>query len=93
MDAFQGDQNIGYYRLYANLKRNEDAVQELNIFVKERIGIEDELLKFLNKNLHRVSWMFRISTSDFIFRSIHLLPTKVHSVNFSDWFLQQSLVC
>jgi hypothetical protein len=56
MDAFQGENHIGYYRLYANLKRNEDAVHELNIFVKERIGIEDELLKVLNKNLHRVSW-------------------------------------
>ncbi|KAI6184307.1 FCH domain only protein 2 [Aphelenchoides bicaudatus] len=52
---FWGEQNLGYYRLYANLKRNEDAIQELNIFVKERIQIEDELLKFLNKNLHRVN--------------------------------------
>lgn len=56
---FQGDKNLGYNRLYGNLKRNEDVVQELSVFVKERISVEDELLKFLNKNLNRVGCLCR----------------------------------
>lgn len=57
-EDFQGEQNLGYHRLYNNLKRNEDVVQELSVFVKERINVEDELLKFLTKNLNRVCSTF-----------------------------------
>jgi hypothetical protein len=55
---FQGEKNLGYSRLYGNLKRNEDVVQELSVFVKERISAEEELLKFLTKNLSRVGAFF-----------------------------------
>lgn len=41
--------------LYENLKRGEDTLQDLSVFVKERISLEEETLRFLTKNLNRVS--------------------------------------
>lgn len=55
IEKLQGEKHIGYHALYENLKKGEDCCQELATFVKERINLEEDLLKFLNKSLIRVS--------------------------------------
>jgi hypothetical protein len=52
----QGDRHHGFFILYGHVKKNEDTLRELILFIKERISIEDEVLKFMNKNLNRVSY-------------------------------------
>ncbi|KAH7727193.1 protein F56D12.6 [Aphelenchoides avenae] len=54
-ECFWGDKHIGYHVLYENLKKGEADCQEFSTFVKERINIEDDLLKVLTKNLNRVN--------------------------------------
>uniref|UniRef100_A0A914HXW2 F-BAR domain-containing protein n=1 Tax=Globodera rostochiensis TaxID=31243 RepID=A0A914HXW2_GLORO len=52
---FWGDKHIGYNVLYENMKKGEESVHELLTFLKERINVEDDLLKSLGKSLHRVN--------------------------------------
>ncbi|CAD5211590.1 unnamed protein product [Bursaphelenchus okinawaensis] len=54
-EHFWGDRHIGFHVLYENIKKGEDNVQDLSIFVKERISLEEETLKFLQKNINRVN--------------------------------------
>ncbi|KAI6242960.1 FCH domain only protein 2 [Aphelenchoides fujianensis] len=54
-DHFWGDRHIGYHVLYDNLKRNEQAIDELNLFVKDNISIQDDFLKFLGKTVNRLN--------------------------------------
>uniref|UniRef100_A0A915EGG6 F-BAR domain only protein 2 n=1 Tax=Ditylenchus dipsaci TaxID=166011 RepID=A0A915EGG6_9BILA len=53
-EHFWGEKHIGYHVLYENLKKGEDTVHELGTFVKERISMEDDMLKSLNKSINRV---------------------------------------
>ncbi|VDK67391.1 unnamed protein product [Litomosoides sigmodontis] len=46
---FWGQKHHGYHVLYENLKHEEESVQELAQFVKERATYEEEWNKFLNK--------------------------------------------
>lgn len=55
---FQGDKHVGYHVLYENLKRGEDSVQELSTFVKDRISLEEDILKYLNKSIIRVCFWY-----------------------------------
>ncbi|PIC49625.1 hypothetical protein B9Z55_008171 [Caenorhabditis nigoni] len=41
--------------LQENLKRSEDTVAEVAQFVKERLSVEDEYVKAINRNVHKVS--------------------------------------
>uniref|UniRef100_A0A7E4VJ99 MHD domain-containing protein n=1 Tax=Panagrellus redivivus TaxID=6233 RepID=A0A7E4VJ99_PANRE len=54
-EHFWGDRHAGYHVLYENLKKGEDAVQELSTFVKDRISLEEDLHKSLNKSLMRIN--------------------------------------
>lgn len=51
---FQGQKHHGYHVLYENLKHEEESVQELAQFVKERATYEEEWNKFLNKCIAKV---------------------------------------
>lgn len=50
----QGQKHHGYHVLYENLKHEEESVQELAQFVKERATYEEEWNKFLNKCIAKV---------------------------------------
>uniref|UniRef100_A0A914YGR4 F-BAR domain-containing protein n=1 Tax=Panagrolaimus superbus TaxID=310955 RepID=A0A914YGR4_9BILA len=54
-EHFWGEKHIGYNTLYENLKRGEDSVQELSSFVKDRISLEEDIFKSLNKSLIKVN--------------------------------------
>ncbi|KAI6172033.1 FCH domain only protein 2 [Aphelenchoides besseyi] len=54
-DHFWGERHIGYHALYENLKRNENAVEELNLFIKEHVNFHDVLLKHLGRSVNRVN--------------------------------------
>uniref|UniRef100_A0AAF5RW76 MHD domain-containing protein n=1 Tax=Wuchereria bancrofti TaxID=6293 RepID=A0AAF5RW76_WUCBA len=48
-EHFWGEKHHGYHVLYENLKHEEESVQELAQFIKERAAYEEEWNKFLNK--------------------------------------------
>ncbi|VBB25652.1 unnamed protein product [Acanthocheilonema viteae] len=52
---FWGQKHHGYHVLYENLKHEEESVQELAQFVKERATYEEEWNKFLNKCIAKTS--------------------------------------
>ncbi|CAI4223166.1 unnamed protein product [Auanema sp. JU1783] len=51
---FWGDKNHGFQILYYNLKKGEDAINEVAQFVKERLTVEEEYTKLLNRTVNRV---------------------------------------
>ncbi|CAO4367917.1 unnamed protein product [Caenorhabditis nigoni] len=54
-DHFWGEKHHGFQVLQENLKRSEDTVAEVAQFVKERLSVEDEYVKAINRNVHKVS--------------------------------------
>jgi hypothetical protein len=54
-EHFWGEKHVGYHVLYENLKKGEDTVQEFSTFVKDRISLEEDIFKYLNKSLIRVN--------------------------------------
>jgi len=58
MLLFKGEKCIGYNVLYDNMKKGEETVQEFVNFLKERIGMEEDILKCLGKNLNKVYKIF-----------------------------------
>ncbi|VDK61231.1 unnamed protein product [Onchocerca ochengi] len=52
---FWGQKHHGYHVLYENLKHEEESVQELAQFVKERAAYEEEWHKFLNKSIAKTN--------------------------------------
>lgn len=60
IDLFQGEKHHGYHVLYENLKHEEDSVQELAQFLKERASFEEETTKFYSKCIARVRARWKI---------------------------------
>ncbi|PAV85088.1 hypothetical protein WR25_04508 [Diploscapter pachys] len=52
---FWGDKHHGFQVLYENTKKGEESAQELSIFIKERLQLEDEYSKMLVKSMNKVS--------------------------------------
>ncbi|VDD91389.1 unnamed protein product [Enterobius vermicularis] len=52
-EHFWGDKHHGYQILYENLKRGEEAVQELAQFLKDRTSFEEESSKFFSKSVNK----------------------------------------
>lgn len=52
-DHFWGEKHHGYQILYENLKRGEDAVQELAQFLKDRSSFEEEIGKFFTRTVNK----------------------------------------
>ncbi|KAF7635169.1 hypothetical protein Mgra_00005455 [Meloidogyne graminicola] len=52
---FWGEKHIGYNVLYDHMKKGQDAVHELFNFIKERISMEDDILKCLGRHLTKVN--------------------------------------
>ena len=42
--------------LQENLKKSEETVAEVAQFVKERLSVEDEYVKAINRTVHKVSF-------------------------------------
>ncbi|KAM3719262.1 F-BAR domain only protein [Dirofilaria immitis] len=58
---FWGEKHHGYYVLYENLKHEEESVQELAQFIKERATYEEEWNKFLNKCIAKTNGLIASS--------------------------------
>ncbi|VDO24725.1 unnamed protein product [Onchocerca flexuosa] len=58
----QGQRHHGYHVLYENLKHEEESVQELAQFVKERAAYEEEWHKFLNKSIAKTNGLIAPSS-------------------------------
>lgn len=54
---FWGDKHHGFQVLYENTKKGEESAQELSIFIKERLQLEDEYSKMLVKSMNKVVWI------------------------------------
>lgn len=54
-DHFWGEKHHGFQVLQENLKKSEDTVAEVAQFVKERLSVEDEYVKAINRTVHKVS--------------------------------------
>ncbi|EGT52696.1 hypothetical protein CAEBREN_03662 [Caenorhabditis brenneri] len=54
-DHFWGEKHHGFQVLQENLKKSEDTVAEVAQFVKERLSVEDEYVKAINRSVHKVS--------------------------------------
>ncbi|CAG9536854.1 unnamed protein product [Cercopithifilaria johnstoni] len=59
---FWGQKHHGYHVLYENLKHEEESVQELAQFVKERATYEEEWNKFLNKCIAKTNGLIASSS-------------------------------
>ncbi|OZC11321.1 hypothetical protein X798_01737 [Onchocerca flexuosa] len=59
---FWGQRHHGYHVLYENLKHEEESVQELAQFVKERAAYEEEWHKFLNKSIAKTNGLIAPSS-------------------------------
>lgn len=69
----QGQKHHGYHVLYENLKHEEESVQELAQFVKDRATYEEEWNKFLNKCITKVLYFLRFLTyfTSLVFSKTH----------------------
>ncbi|CAP27250.2 Protein CBG07108 [Caenorhabditis briggsae] len=86
-DHFWGEKHHGFQVLQENLKRSEDTVSEVAQFVKERLSVEDEYVKAINRNVHKVSnfiqngsnidamWMLTKGTLE-LMAEIHVMLVK-----------------
>ncbi|EFO99113.1 hypothetical protein CRE_17946 [Caenorhabditis remanei] len=54
-DHFWGEKHHGFQVLQENLKKSEETVAEVAQFVKERLSVEDEYVKAINRTVHKVS--------------------------------------
>ncbi|CCD64350.1 FCH domain only protein 2 [Caenorhabditis elegans] len=54
-DHFWGDKHHGFQVLQENLKKSEETVAEVAQFVKERLSVEDEYVKAINRSVNKVS--------------------------------------
>ncbi|CAD6193989.1 unnamed protein product [Caenorhabditis auriculariae] len=54
-DHFWGEKHHGYQVLYDNLKKGDDAFNEVSQFVKERMSMEDEYVKTINRSVQRIN--------------------------------------
>jgi hypothetical protein len=64
------------------MKKGEDAVQELINFLKERISLEDDILKCLGKSLNRVR---RIHKENHSFHFHLSIPHPDQQLYFEQW--------
>uniref|UniRef100_A0A158R608 FCH domain only protein 2 n=1 Tax=Syphacia muris TaxID=451379 RepID=A0A158R608_9BILA len=55
VENFWGEKHHGYQTLYENLKRGEDAVQELAQFLKERANFEEECSKYFTRAVNKTT--------------------------------------
>lgn len=54
-DHFWGEKHHGFQVLQENLKKSEDTVAEVAQFVKERLSVEEEYVKAINRTTNKVS--------------------------------------
>ncbi|CAI2347185.1 unnamed protein product [Caenorhabditis sp. 36 PRJEB53466] len=86
-DHFWGDKHHGFQVLQENLKKSEDTVAEVAQFVKERLSVEDEYVKAINRSVNKVThfvnngssieaiWLLTKGTMELI-SEIHLMLVK-----------------
>ncbi|CAI5442058.1 unnamed protein product [Caenorhabditis angaria] len=54
-DHFWGDKHHGFQVLQENMKRSEETCNEVTQFVKDRLTVEDEYVKAINRSVNKVT--------------------------------------
>uniref|UniRef100_A0A1I7TGE2 MuHD domain-containing protein n=1 Tax=Caenorhabditis tropicalis TaxID=1561998 RepID=A0A1I7TGE2_9PELO len=86
-DHFWGEKHHGFQVLQENLKKSEETVAEVAQFVKERLSVEEEYVKAVNRTVHKVTnfiqngsnidamWLLTKGTME-LMAEIHLMLVK-----------------